>query len=85
MAKANPSMRVSGPQQSAEVSQRAALFTRIVNPSPLGGTEKISIRTAFLRDGRLFYYFAVVPEREVGQYRQTFDGIAQSIRFASGM
>lgn len=85
VAKANPSMRVSGPQQSVQVSQRAALFTRIVNPSPLGGTEEISIRTAFLRDGRLFYYLAVVPEREVGQYRQTFDGIAQSIRFASGM
>jgi hypothetical protein len=80
VAQGNPDLRVDGQQQSLQISQRAALGTPLVNPSPLGGQERIDVYTTFLADGTLFYYLTVAPEKDAQAFRQTFDRIADSIR-----
>ena len=45
------------------ISQRSAIATPLVNPSPLGGQERIGVYTTFLADGTLFYYLTIVPEK----------------------
>ena len=63
------------------MSQRSAISTPLVNPSPLGGQERIGVFTTFLADGTLFYYLTIVPENDVAAFDATFRRIGQSIRF----
>jgi Zn-dependent protease with chaperone function len=80
IAQANPDMRLAGQQQQMQISQRSALGTPIVNPSPLGGREIIGVYTTFLADGSLFYYLTVVPEKDAAAFQDAFRKIGQSIR-----
>jgi len=79
-AQGNPELRVNGPQQALQISQRSALRTPLVNPSPLGGQERIAVYTTFLADGSLFYYLTVVPEKDAQMFQETFQRIVDSIR-----
>jgi Zn-dependent protease with chaperone function len=76
----NPELRPAGPQQSARIAQRSAIVTSLVNPSPLGGQERIAIYTTFLVDGTLFYYMTIVPENEAPAFQEAFRRIGESIR-----
>ena len=80
MAQNNPELRASGSQQALRISQRSAIATPLVNPSPLGGQERIVLYTTFLSDGRLFYFFTVVPEKDAAMFEDTFRKIGESIR-----
>jgi hypothetical protein len=80
VGQSNPDLRVAGPQQSRRISQRSAIGTPLVNPSPLGGQERIDVYTTFLADGSLFYYFSIVPESEAQNYQEVFQRIGASIR-----
>jgi Zn-dependent protease with chaperone function len=80
VGQSNPELRVAGAQQAMQISQRSALRTPLVNPSPLGGRERIDICTTFLTDGSLFYYLTIVPEAEVDVFREAFQRIGNSIR-----
>jgi hypothetical protein len=80
LAQGNPDLRVAGDQQSVKMSGRTALWTPLSNPSPLGGRERITVSTAFLVDGNLFYYLTVVPETDASALETTFRRIGQSIR-----
>jgi hypothetical protein len=80
VAQSNPEMRLAGQQQPMKMSQRSALGTPIVNPSPLGGQERIGIYTTFLADGSLFYYLTVVPEKDAAAFQDTFRKIGESIK-----
>jgi Zn-dependent protease with chaperone function len=80
VAQGNPEMRLAGEQQNLQISQRGALGTPLVNPSPLGGQERIVVVTTFLVDGTLFYYLTVVPEGDAEAFRDTFRRIGDSIR-----
>jgi Zn-dependent protease with chaperone function len=80
VAQDNPELKVEGPQQSVRLSQRSALATSLVNPSPLRGRERIGLYTTFLVDGTLFYYLTVVPENEAETFQETFRRIGESIR-----
>ncbi len=80
VAQGNPDLRLAGDQQAMRLSQRSAISTPLVNPSPLGGRERIQVYTTFLVDGSLFYYLTIVPEEEVQDYQQTFQRVGQSIR-----
>ena len=62
------------------MSQRSALSTPLVNPSPLGGQERIGLYTTFLTDGSLFYYLTIVPERDAAAFQEAFRRIGGSIR-----
>jgi len=76
----NPGLRISGEQRSTRISQRSAIATSLVNPSPLGGRELIDMYTTFLSDGNLFYYMTIVPEDEQATYRAAFQKVGQQLR-----
>ena len=80
VAQGNPELRLAGDQQAMRISQRSAISTPLVNPSPLGGRERIQVYTTFLVDGSLFYYLTIVPEEELQDYQQTFRRVGESIR-----
>ncbi len=80
VAQNNPQLRVAGEQQRIRISQRSAIATPLVNPSPLGGRERIGVYTTFLADGTLFYYLTIVPENDAAGFQETFRRIGESIR-----
>ena len=80
IARNNPDLRISGDQQTTRISGRSALYVPLVNASPLGGQERITMTTVFLAEGTLFYYLTVVPEKDAATFTTTFRRIFQSIR-----
>jgi len=81
VAQDNPELRLAGAQQSTRISERTALATRLVGPSPLGGQELIGVYTTFLADGAtLFYYLTIVQEKDADAYREAFRHVGESIR-----
>jgi beta-barrel assembly-enhancing protease len=81
VAQTNPELQPAGTQQQTRVSGRSALVTPLVNPSPLGGRERIAAYTTFLADGStLFYYLTVVPEKDADAFQGAFRRVQQSIR-----
>jgi hypothetical protein len=80
VAQNNPELRLAGEQQALRISQRSAIGTPLVNPSPLGGQERIGLYTTFLADGTLFYYLTIVPEKDAAAFQEAFRRIGQSIR-----
>ena len=80
VAQGNPELRAAGQQQQINISNRAAILTPLVNPSPLGGREMIGVYTMFLADGNLFYYMTVVPETDSAAYDQVFQQIGRSLK-----
>jgi hypothetical protein len=80
IAQNNPQLRLAGDQQYGKLADRSALLTPLTNPSSLGGSERITIATAFLVDGNLFYYLTVAPEADVDALLPVFRKIGQSIR-----
>jgi hypothetical protein len=83
VAQNNPELRLAGQQRALQISQRSALATPLVNPSPLGGQERIGVYTMFLPDGTLFYYLTIVPEKEAEAFVDTFRRVAESIRLTT--
>jgi Zn-dependent protease with chaperone function len=80
VARNNPDLRMAGEQQPLRMSQRTAIATPLVNPSPLGGNEVIAVYTTFLADGTLFYYLTIVPEKDAAALHETFRRIGESVR-----
>ena len=80
VAQSNPELKLAGNQQSTRISQRSALVTPLINPSPLGGQEHIVVTTTFLSDGSLFYYLTIVPEKDAANFEEAFRRIGESIR-----
>jgi hypothetical protein len=80
VARGNPELRLTGPQQALRVSQRSAIATPLANPSPLGGQERIVVTTTFLVDGTLFYYLTVAQEKDAEAFQEAFRRIGESIR-----
>lgn len=80
VSQSNPQLRLAGTQQVVRLSQRSAISTPLVNPSPLGGNERVDVYTTFLSDGTLFYYLTIVPERDAATFEPVYRRIAASIR-----
>jgi Zn-dependent protease with chaperone function len=80
VAQNNPGLKLAGEQHSLRISQRTAIGTPLVNPSPLGGVEQIGLYTTFLADGTLFYYLTIVPEKDAANFQEAFRKIADSIK-----
>ena len=76
----NPDIRMSGTEQNTRISGRTALHVPLVNPSPLGGQERLTLTTVFLSEGSLFYFLTVVPERDASGYSTAFRKVFESIR-----
>jgi Zn-dependent protease with chaperone function len=79
-AQSNPELKLGGQQQPIRISQRSGLATPLVNPSPLGGEERIGLYTTFLSDGSLFYYLTIVPEKDAAAFQEVFRRVGESIR-----
>jgi beta-barrel assembly-enhancing protease len=75
----NPELRPAGEQQPLRISQRAGLSTPLVNPSPLGGQERIGVYTTFLADSSLFYFLTIVPENDAASFDDAFRHVVESI------
>jgi hypothetical protein len=82
VSQGNPDLRLAGAQQAIRISQRSAIATSLVNPSPLGGQELVGVYTTFLADGSLFYYLTTVPEKDAAAFQETFRRIGESIRLS---
>lgn len=80
IAQGNPGVKLGGEQQALRISQRSALATPLVNPSALGGNERVVVYTTFLANGTLFYYLSIVPEKDAAAFEATFGHILESIR-----
>jgi Zn-dependent protease with chaperone function len=80
VARNNPELRLAGQPQATRLAQRAAIGTPLVNPSPLGGQEHVTVYTTFLADGTLFYYFTVVPEKDAAAFQEAFRRVGESLR-----
>jgi Zn-dependent protease with chaperone function len=80
VAQGNPDLRLDGTQQAVRISNRNGLATALVNPSPLGGHERIAVYTTFLAEGSLFYYLTIVQENDATAFREAFQRIGESIR-----
>jgi Zn-dependent protease with chaperone function len=79
VARQNPDLRAAGPQRAVRLSNRTAISTPLVNPSPLGGQERVSVSTTFLSDGTLFYYLTIAPDRDAAAMDDAFRRIGASI------
>ena len=84
VAKSNPELRLAGTQQAVKMSQRSALATPLVNPSPLGGQERIVVYTTLLGNGGLFYYMTLAHDNDAEQFQEAFKTIADSIKLTDG-
>jgi hypothetical protein len=81
LAQGNPDLQLAGTRQATRISGRSAIATPLLNPSPLGGRERIAIYTTFLADGAtLFYYLTIVPETDAGAFQGAFRRVGESIR-----
>jgi hypothetical protein len=81
VAQNNPELRLAGTQQTTRISDRTALATPLVNPSPLGGQERIVLCTTFLADGTtLFYYLTIAQEKDAEAFREVFRRVGESIK-----
>ena len=80
IGQSNPGLRVAGDQSQVRISQRSAVATPLINPSALGGQERIGLYTTFLADGSLFYYLTIVPENDADAFQDVFRRIGDSIR-----
>jgi Zn-dependent protease with chaperone function len=80
VAQSNPQLRVNGEQEAIRISRRAAISTPLVNPSPLGGQERLGLYTTFLADGNLFYYLTIVPENDAAAFEEAFQRVGESIK-----
>ena len=80
IAQGNPELKMAAQEQYIKMSGRTALAVPLLNPSPLGGNERIFVYTTFLADGNLFYYLTIAQEADAQTYQQTFVKIGQSIK-----
>ena len=84
VAQRNPELRPDGTPRETRISQQAAIATPLVNPSPLGGRERIVLHTTLFSDGVLFYFLTVAPEKDAGTFQETFRRVGESIQRNGG-
>ena len=79
LAQSNPELRRAGRSQQVRLSDRTGIVSPLVNRSATGGQERVTLYTAFLRDGNLLYLLTIVPSDEASRYQPAFQRIAQSL------
>jgi hypothetical protein len=78
---ANPQLRLARTPQQGSLSGRRALMTQLRNVSDATNQpEAITVTTALLQDGNLFYLLTVAPEQEAERYRTAFGQVLRSVR-----
>jgi beta-barrel assembly-enhancing protease len=83
LAQGNPRLGRPSGYDRASVGNRQGLHTIVSNQSEATGQEEgISVYTALLDDGTLFYVLGVAPRNEFDEYDSAFRRVVQSIQFA---
>jgi Zn-dependent protease with chaperone function len=81
LAQGNRNLRQRSGWQRTSLSGRSALTTTLQNVNEATGqNEIVTLVTAQLRDGRLFYMIAVAPQNESGNYQAAFRNIMRSVQ-----
>jgi hypothetical protein len=76
----NPNLRVEGATRAMRLSGRQALTTPLSNLSDVTRQqEAITVTTAMLQDGSLFYCLTVAPAGEIDRYRTAFNRVVSSV------
>ena len=76
----NQSLRRNGSYERETLGRRDALSVSLTNVSELTGRpEVVTVYTAMLRNGDLFYLIAVAPQDEIQDYQRTFMAIVGTI------
>lgn len=82
LAKANPLLRRQGTTGRNTISGREALSVGLSNVNELTKLDEVVVlHTAFLRNGAIFYFMVIAPQREYSSYQRAFETILRSIRF----
>jgi hypothetical protein len=81
LLQANPYLRQTGAQQRAVVAGRTGIATVLAGRSSLTGrTEVVTVYTAQLRSGGLFFVATVSPQDETYRYNTVFRDLVSSIQ-----
>lgn len=83
LLKGNPYLKQVGQAQRVTVAGLQGLGTRLAGQSPTTGkVEFVTIVTAPLQNGDLFYLAAVVPEADAAKYNTAFRNLINSIKLS---
>ena len=84
LAQANPDLQRASDYQSISVGDQHGLRVDLTNTSDVTGKpERISLYTAPLPDGHLFYVVAVAPSDDVARYDGAFSKVIASVKLAN--
>jgi len=77
----NPRMGRASAYRRVSIDSRAALQTSLSNVSDVTGeVEVIQLVTSTLRDGTVFHFIAVAPQRDMSVYQPVFNRVVSSVR-----
>jgi len=65
---------------ASSINERPALATTLSGNGREGNVESVTIHTAVLANGKLFYVITVVPEQVSGDYVEAFKNLVQSVK-----
>jgi Zn-dependent protease with chaperone function len=83
LRQSNPRLGDPSAYDRTTIGGRAALHTTVSNVSDVTGSqEAITVYTAELGDGSLFYALGVAPRDQYGTYSRVFDSVVNSIQFS---
>jgi hypothetical protein len=84
LAQGNPDLQRSSNYEPANVGDRRGIRVDLSNRSEATGRpERISLYTALLPDGHLFYVVAVSPQEDFSEYQRTFAKVVSSLKLAN--
>ena len=82
LLQSNEYLRRTAGSTNAYISSLRGYSTELAGRSPITGrNETVTIYTAALQDGNVFYIIAVVPETDAYRYDNAFRSMIDSIRF----
>jgi hypothetical protein len=83
LRQSNPRLERGSNYDRGTIDGRPAIHTTATNVSDVtGGREVISVYTAIMDDGTLFYALGVAPQEDFGQYGSVFNRVVRSVQFA---
>jgi hypothetical protein len=80
LKRGNPSMQTVRSRVQTRLDGRPALLAELLNDSPAGGQETDIVVTTLRPNGAVLYFVMVVPTKDLGQYRNAFNQILESVR-----
>ncbi|HEY0764821.1 MAG TPA: hypothetical protein VGD61_20755 [Pyrinomonadaceae bacterium] len=80
MIKGNAYLNKREPSKDSSINERRAVTTMLSGTGREGTVEHVTIHTAVLANGKLFFVITVVPEAASGEYGDAFRNLVQSVK-----